>query len=135
MISRIARFPMVLVGLTFMFAGIQAQTARAQDHVVPQSDLQKAVSQAAKTRQAQEAKIDAFLGTPRARRALASADIDYKTVEKGLPLLSDREVAELSARSEKAQSQFAAGALSNQDLTYIVIALATAVIILVIVYH
>jgi hypothetical protein len=135
MISRIARFSMVLVGFTFMFGGLRAQRIWAQDHVVTPSDLQGAVSQAAKARQAQEAKLDAFLGTPGARKALASVNIDYRTVEKGVPLLSDREVAELSARAEKAQSRFAAGALSNQDLTYIVIALATAVIILVIVYH
>lgn len=133
MIARITRFSIVLVGCLFMFAGLQAQRACAQDHVVTSSDLQKAITQAAQTRHVQEARIEAFLQTPRAKKALASANIDYKTVDRGVRLLSDREVAELSARAEKAQADFAAGALTNQQITYIIIALATAVIILVIV--
>jgi hypothetical protein len=133
MISRITRFSIVLVGCLFMFAGVQARRTWAQDHVVTSSDLQKAVNQAAQTRHAQEEKIEALLEAPRARKALAAANIDYKTVHRGVRLLSDREVAELSARAEKAQADFAAGALTNEQLTYIIIALATAVIILVIV--
>lgn len=133
MISRITRFSIVLAGFLFMFAGVQAQRTWAQDHVVTSSDLQKDLNKAAQTRQAQEAKIDAFLRTPQAKKALAAANIDYRTVEKGVPLLNDHELAELSARAEKAQSDFAAGSLTNEQLTYIIIALATAVIVLIIV--
>lgn len=133
MISRIARFSIVLSGCLFMFAGVQAQRTWAQEHVVTSSDLQKDVNQAARTRRSQELKIETFLQTPRAKKALAAVNIDYKTVEKGVPLLNDRELAGLSARAGKAQSDFAAGALTNQQLTYVIIALATAVIILVII--
>lgn len=133
MISRITRFSIVLAGFLFVFAGVQVQRTWAQEHVVTSSDLQKDVNQAARTRRSQESKIEAFLQTPRAKKALAAANIDYTTVKKGLPLLSDRELADLSARADKAQSDFSAGALTNQQLTYIIIALATAVIILVII--
>ena len=132
MISRIVRFSIIVLGFSFVFAGVQAQRTWAQEHVVTSSDLRKDVSHAAQTRRTQEAKIEAFLSTPQAKRALASANIDYKTVEKGVSLLSDREVAELSARAEKARKDFAAGSLTNEQITYILIALATAVIILVI---
>ena len=54
-------------------------------------------------------------------------------VTAALPLLGDEELAQLASRAERAQADFAAGALSNQEITYILIALATAVIILVIV--
>jgi hypothetical protein len=133
MISRIARFSIVLMGCLFMFAGVQAQRTLAQDHVVTPSDLQKDLNHAAQARRAQEAKIDAFLQTPQAKKALTAANIDYKTVEKGVPLLSDHELAELAARADRARSDFAAGALTNEQLTYIIIALATAVIVLIIV--
>lgn len=135
MISRIARFSIVLLGSLFMFAGLQAQGtwAQDQDHVVTPSDLQKAVNSAAQMRRTQEAKIEAFLQTAQARKALAASHLDYAIVQKGVRLLSDREVAELSARAQKAQSDFAAGALTNEQLTYIIIALATAVIVLIIV--
>jgi hypothetical protein len=131
MISRIKRFSIVLVGFVFMSGGVQVQTTWAQDHVVTPSDLEKDLNRAAQTRRAQELKIESFLEAPRAKKALAAAAISYRTVEKGVPLLSDSELAELSARAAKAQSDFAAGALTNEELTYIIIALATAVIVLI----
>lgn len=135
MISRIMRFSLLLLGLVFALAAFEPRSTWAQEHVVSSSDLQKEVRQAAKARAGQEAKVAAFLATPEAKKALQAANVHYEVVQNGLHLLSDQEVAQLASRAEKAQSAFAAGALSNQDLTYIVIALATAVIILVIVYH
>ena len=46
--------------------------------------------------------------------------------------LDDEEVAELAKRAEDPGREVAGGALTNQQLTYIVIALATAVIILLV---
>jgi len=135
MISRIVRFSFVAFASVFMFAAVQPQSVWAQDHVVSSTDLRKDVHQAAKARQTQEARIDAFLRTPQAKKALSAANIDYKTVENGVSLLNDKEVADLAARADKAQADFAAGSLTNEQLTYIIIALATAVIILIIVYH
>jgi hypothetical protein len=49
-------------------------------------------------------------------------------------LLNDKELARLAAQAEKVQADVAAGALDNhQQISYIIIALATAVLILVIV--
>ncbi len=59
--------------------------------------------------------------------------IDAGQVTKAIPTLTDEDLARLAQRAASAESDFAAGALSNQELTYIVIALATAVVILVIV--
>jgi hypothetical protein len=68
-----------------------------------------------------------------AEKAIKRAGFDRNTVVRAVATLSDDELSRLSARAERAQQDLAAGALSNQELTYIVIALATAVIILVIV--
>lgn len=133
MISRIARFSIIALAFSFLFAGVQAQRTWAQEHVVTSSDLRKDVNHAAQARQAQEARLEEFLSSPQAKKALASAHIDYRTVQKGVQLLSDNEVAQLSARADKAQNDFAAGSLTNEQITYILIALATAVIILVII--
>ena len=48
-------------------------------------------------------------------------------------LLGDDDLARLAAQTDRVRADLEAGALTNQQLTYIVIALATAVIILVIV--
>jgi hypothetical protein len=54
-------------------------------------------------------------------------------VEKAIPLLNDEELDRLASQCSQVESDISAGALSNQEITYIIIALATAVIILVIV--
>ncbi len=46
-------------------------------------------------------------------------------------LLDTEEAAELEARAEEPGEEVAGGALNNQQLTYIVIALAAAVVVLV----
>jgi hypothetical protein len=45
-------------------------------------------------------------------------------------MLDEEEAAELAKRSEEPGTEVAGGALTNQQLTYVVIALATAVIVL-----
>jgi hypothetical protein len=106
----------------------------AQDHVVSTNDLKQDVALAAQLRQSHIANIEKMLSSEQGQRALKSANIDYKVVQSGISTLSDDELARLSARADQAQKDFAAGALTNEQITYIIIALATAVIILVIVH-
>jgi hypothetical protein len=109
-----------------------ATQAKSPQHAVSLADLQKDVAASAATRQANEAKIENFLSTPQAREAMKKGGINYEAVKQAVPQLSADELASLGARADKAQKQFEAGALTNQQLTYIIIALATAVIIIVI---
>ena len=109
-----------------------AAPAKAPQHAVSLTDLQKDVAASAATRQTNEAKIEKFLSTPQAREAMKKAGINYELVKQSVPQLSAAELAKLAARADQAQQQFAAGALTNQQLTYIIIALATAVLIIVI---
>jgi hypothetical protein len=105
----------------------------AEDHVVKSVELHNAIVAASEARQNDIAKIRTLLSSDAGKTALGSAKIDARKIEKAIALLNDEELARLAARAEKIQEDFYAGALSNQELTYIVIALATAVIILVIV--
>jgi pyruvate/2-oxoglutarate dehydrogenase complex dihydrolipoamide acyltransferase (E2) component len=109
----------------------QAAPAQAPQHVVSAADLQNAVAASVKTRQANEAKVESFLSSPRAQQTMKKAGLNYQEVRQGIPFLSSSEVAELSARADRAQKQFEAGALTNQQITYIIIALAAAVIVLI----
>ena len=110
------------------------QGLSAQEHVVSSADLQKDVVTAAQARQQHIATIEKFLNTPQAEQALKSANVDYKVVSSGISTLSDDELARLSARADQAQKDFAAGSLTNEQITYIIIALATAVIVLILVH-
>ena len=109
------------------------QAARPSEHVVPSAELQQDLAAASAKRQTHIAALENFLSTARAKRVLKSAGMNYQVVRHAIPLLSSHELARLSARAETENRRFRAGALTNQQLTYIIIALATAVIIIVII--
>src|SRR5262245_41521866 len=109
------------------------QVVSAQASVVSPSELRRAVTAAAQVRQKNLDDVRSFFGSEPVRTALKAGALDYQKVEKAVATLSPEELARLAAKTNQVQKDFAAGALSNQELTYVVIALATAVIILVIV--
>jgi hypothetical protein len=107
------------------------QDAFAQNHVVTSSDLQKDVAAASATRQKNLAQVGGFLSSTEAQRAMKSAHVDPQQVKNAIPQLSDDELAQLSARSEKAQKDFAAGNINDHDLLIILVAVAALILIIV----
>ena len=110
------------------------QGAVAQDHVVAPSELQKDVSAVSATRQTNLAHVEGFLSSPAAQQAMRSAHIDPQQVKNAIPQMSDDELAQLSARSEKAQKDFAGGRLSDRDLLIILVGIAALILIVVAVH-
>ncbi|MBI4165591.1 MAG: hypothetical protein HY508_07650 [Acidobacteria bacterium] len=106
---------------------------RADDHIVSSADLHKELAASAQARKENLEKVQTFFASPAVRKALASARMDGGKVQRAVPSLSDDELARLAQQTDRVQQDFVAGALSNQDLTYIVIALAAAVLVLIIV--
>jgi hypothetical protein len=104
-----------------------------QTHVVPLSELQATVVAVAQHRQENISRLERFFTGDSAENALQGARLNGSQIRTAIAMLNDQELARVAARAEKANSDFAAGSLTNQELTYIVIALGTAVLILVIV--
>ncbi|HEX2520785.1 MAG TPA: PA2779 family protein [Terriglobia bacterium] len=120
----------------FLMAGVFcAPTLRVcgEDHLVSPTELHDTLTKSAQTRQKNLEKVQRFFSSERVRKTLDSTKIDLKKVENTVHQLNDKELARLAAQAEKVQADVAAGALDNQEITYIIIALATAVLILVIV--
>ena len=117
----------------FAAVAICASSSRlhAQAHVVSPADLQKEVVSLAKTRQDRVDQVTRFLSSDKAEKAFSSAGIDAKQVKNAVPTLSDEELAQLSARASKAQADFAAGTLTDHDLTLIILAIAILVLLIV----
>ena len=109
------------------------QFVAAQAPAVSSSELQQAITAAAQTRQKNLDEVRSFFASERMRAALKSGKIDYRKVDKAVATLSPEELARLAQKTNQIQNDFAAGALTNQQLTYIVIALGTAVLVLLIV--
>jgi hypothetical protein len=106
---------------------------RGEDHLVSPTELHDTLTKSAETRQKNLEKVQRFFSSEPVRQTLASTKIDLKKVEDTVHQLNDKELARLVAQTEKVQTDIAGGALDNQQITYIIIALATAVLILVIV--
>lgn len=124
------KWSVCLLGLAALFvaAGVPA---RAQDkqHVVSLGDLSKDAARPAQTRQANEEAVRTLLSSDQGQKALQSAKLDYQKVDKAIGQLSDEDLSRLAERSRQAQSDFAAGTLSNRDLLWIIV-IALAVVIL-----
>jgi hypothetical protein len=120
-----------------VFAVINAllipQFTAAQAPVVSSSELRQAITTASENRQKNLDDVRTFFSSEPARAALKTGKVDYEKVQKAVATLSPEELARLAAKTNTIQKDFAAGALSNQELTYIVIALGTAVLVLLIV--
>ena len=117
----------LMVGVIFT----PALRVRGEDHLVSRSDLHETIVKSAKTRQANLEKVQRFFSSERVRQTLTSTQSDLKKVENALPHLNDQELARLAAQTEKVQADLAGGALDNQQITYILIALAAAVVVLI----
>jgi hypothetical protein len=103
----------------------------AQTHVVNPSDLQKEMVTATQTRQQNLQKLEKFLSSPMAEKAMKSAKVDPQQVKTAVSMLSDDDLAQLSARADKAQTDFAAGRLSDRDLIWIIVAVVALILIIV----
>jgi hypothetical protein len=103
----------------------------AQSHIVSPSDLQKEVMAASQARQHNLKTVQQFLSTPVAEKAMKSAQVDPQQVKTAVATLDDQELADIAARADKAQADFAAGALGERDLIWIILAIVVLVLIIV----
>ena len=121
-----------LVALTAITLMI-SQIAYAQAPIVSKDELKQAIIDSARTRKENLDQVRSFFSGDLPTRALKSAHIDPERVQKAVSSLDDNELAKLADQTRHIQNDFAAGALTNEQITYILIALATAVIVLIIV--
>src|ERR1041385_417897 len=109
------------------------QLLYSQSTIVQPSELRDAIQKAAATREANLDQVRSFFSSKPVRDALSTTAINPDWLAKDAASLSPAELAKLAERTQKIQSDFAAGSMSNQDLTYVVIALAAAVLVLIVV--
>ena len=119
---------MLAIALLLVLAGVPAGGQEKQ-HVVSLSDLNKDAARPAQTRQSNEEAVRTLLSSVPAQKALKSANLDYQKVDKAVGQLSDEDLAKLAERSRQAQSDFAAGRISDRDLLWIIL-IAIGIIVL-----
>lgn len=97
----------------------------AQDHVATANDLRDELRNTARERQDHIAKLQHFLSSEAAQKALRSAKLDPARAQAAIPLLSDQELARLAAQVDYAD--FAGGGIFG--LTTIIILLLLVLVI------
>lgn len=131
MVRREKSFLRTVLVITLSVFGCLWQPLQATEHLVSAADLHRQVRSAQASRQAGLQQIRSFLRSDSPRSVLESSNLDVTQVEKAVGFLSDEEVARLAAQTQAIERDVTAGALSNQELTYIVIALIAAVVVLI----
>ncbi|HEY2462202.1 MAG TPA: PA2779 family protein [Candidatus Acidoferrum sp.] len=102
-------------------ARLAAQQATPAQHVVSTDELNKDAARPADTRKANESAIRDLLSTEAGQKALQSAGVEYKRVDKAIGQLSDDDLAKIAQRSRDAQKDFAAGGISDRLLIVIIL--------------
>ena len=114
----------------FAFLPAFSPAAHAQDHIVTSQALQQQVQSASATRRQDIETLTKFLSTPSAEQAMKQAKIDPVQVRRAIPTLSTQDLANLTARANHAQQQFAAGGLGAGMLVVIVVVIALIIILI-----
>jgi hypothetical protein len=133
MAFRLPGFARAMVVCSLVFVLISQQGLIAQSQVVRPSELKDAIQKAASARQKNLDQVRSFFSSKPVKTVLSKASISSDRIDRAVSSMSAEELAKLAQRTQKIQSDFAAGSLSNQELTYVVIALAAAVLVLVVV--
>ncbi len=106
--------------------------ASNQDHIVSSQVLQQQVVTSAAARQKNIETLTELLKTPTAQKAMHDAKVDPVQVKNAIPTLSDDELANLSGRVTKAQSDFSAGLIGIGLFTIIILVVILIIIVAVI---
>lgn len=121
--------PMIALMLVSVF--LVPADLMAQSHLVSPAELQQQIISASQQRQRNLEELQNFLSPPVAEKAMKTGDINARQVRTAVSTLNDQELAELSARAQKAQADFAAGNLTDRDLILIILGIAVLVLIIV----
>lgn len=127
-LKRFARMLTACALITFFFLPTEGI---AQSHVVNPADLQKEIVKSSEVRQHNIQTVQQFLSSPMAEKAMKSAKVDPVQVKNAVSSLSDDDLAQVASRADKAQTDFAAGRLSDRDLIWIIVAVVALILIIV----
>jgi hypothetical protein len=102
-------------------------------HVVSPADLHAKAAASSQVRQQNVTKVREFLSGTVASETLQKAHVDAGQVKEAVAQLDNQELAQLAAKADKAQKDFAAGYLSTVDIALIILGVALIILIIVVV--
>jgi hypothetical protein len=131
MASLLRQFVRVITASILVAIFAVPQSLLAQAHLVSPSDLQQQVLAASRSRLNHLQALQRFFSSPTAEKAIRSLHANARQVTSAITSLSDQELAQMAARADKAQSDFAAGNITDHDLLIILVAVLALILIIV----
>jgi len=120
----------LVISTLLCLAGIPSRSqGQDKQHVVSLDELKKDAAGPSEVRQANEAAVRNLLSSENGQKALKSASLDLKKVDQAVSQLNDEDLSKLAQRSRQAQSDFAAGRLSDRDLLWIILIIVAVLIV------
>jgi ABC-type methionine transport system ATPase subunit len=131
MASLLRQFLRVITACILVAIFAVPQSLLAQAHVVSPADLQQRLQAASQSRQDNLQTMGRFLSSPAAEKVIRSLHTDARQVTTAVSALSDQELAQMAARANQAQADFAAGNINDHDLLIILVAVLALILIIV----
>ena len=125
------RLPVGLLVTGFVVISFAIPPSLRAQHVVSPTDIHKELVTATEARTRNREKVSELFASKAAEKALKGAGMDAGQVKTAVATLSDAELAQLAARSDKLRDDFAAGKISNRDLLIIIVVIAVIILIVV----
>lgn len=107
------------------------QAMMAQNHVVSPGQIQNDVTASSATRQQNEQQLREFLSRKEIQKAMKSEGVNPQQVTNAVSQLNNTDLANLAARSQKAERDFAAGTIGLGIFTLIGIVVVAVILIAV----
>src|SRR2546427_4353732 len=126
-VTRISR-ALLASALLIIFAIPQDLLAQSP-HLVSPADLKNELLTATRRRAQNQISVRQFLTSADAQKAIRSVHLDPVQVTTAVATLSDTELAQLAARADRAERDFAAGVLVKNALFIILVTVAVVIII------
>jgi hypothetical protein len=123
------RIGLLLCG--FLVISVAVPPSLQAQRVLSPIDIQKELVNATETRAKNREKVTELFSSKAAEKALKGAGMDPGQVKTAVATLSDAELAQMAARSDKLHEDFAAGKVSNRDLLFIIAGIAVLILIVV----
>lgn len=120
-----------VLAASLLLAVFSTTAVAGNTHIVSGADLQKELVAASRAQQRNLETVQQFVSSEKAQKAIKSAGIDPQQVKTAVSQLNAEELAQLAARAEKAQADFAAGRISDRDLILIILGVIVLVLIIV----
>src|SRR5258706_5718495 len=114
MVLRVLQVARVSLVCCLVVALFTPQLLQAQSSIVKPSELRSAIQKASSTRERNLAQVRSFFSSKPVRAALSKTTMNPDRIQDAVASLSPEELAKLAEKTQRIQSDFAAGSLNNQ---------------------